>query len=742
MAENEEILLNYLLSINNKKSEDLNDIVKQKDNEDNDNYNIDNIKSNGQISFSNINNNNNNILEKNNGIENKLNLPDINEINKDTKKTVLKEISNKDSNKIDLDIINASEPKDNIVNINKEKDDDYNKCFKNRMDMMQAVLDDELNISSENNNFIRRRGKSRTTIIQKEYKRKKETNKKEGNLIGEKEKEINENKYLNMPNGNEFIKQSNKEDIKNIDNNNYISILEDKDKKLENSNNKNEFFEPSKIKEEKIQKNALLNKISEEIKLEIFNERPTNKEKETKNSYIDINFHKNRNHKNNSERIKNKEKSEFIPINIENNNFSKINKTKINFNKSYINIKVYKNNSLVKRYSALPISNKYYNNSNNKNNIMKINNEQNKINKIFPNTLDNLINKIKKNNVKTNSQYKNSNSIINQKIKDIKDSLEKITDDKRKKYSTKKNNALNNNFFKLLDDSFKIERKNFSRNFIFSKRTDSSDFIFQKDISNKNNISLPSQKISKKNNSNTNIYTLNNSSINNIIKNKKVFNVNNLNINNLQIMSKNIKTRNLFEELEPKNTILLNRINISLERNNSKNNKEENKIIKNKSNILGNKDNKVNNIRLNYTSQNNGTKLFYNNKSSSDISHSNFNSYINKINEKYRHNTNISKNNNINNKNDNYISNKIKHIYNNNIININNKNIISSNNKKIQNYSQKSKDNYYNNNYQNYKSKDLFFPFEKLKSKKNHSIFPVNPFDSINYIKVNNFFNH
>ena len=729
MAENEEILLNYLLSINNKKSEDLIDVVNQKENEDNDNCNIDNIKSNGQISFSNINNNNN-ILEKNNGIENKLNLPDNNEINKDAKKTVIKEISN-------LDIINSSEPKNNIVNINKEKDDDYNKCFKNRMDMMQAVLDDELNISAEENNFIRRRGKSRTTIAQKEYKGKKEANKKEVNIIREKEKEINENNYLNKPNGNEFIKQSNKEEIKNIDDNNYIYELEDKDKKIENNNNKNEFFEPSKIKEEKSQKHANLNKISEEIKLEIFNEKPIYKEKETKNSYIDINFHKNRNHKNNSERIKNKEKSEFIPINIENNNFSKINKTKMNYNKSYINIKDYQNNSLLKKYSALPISNKYYKNSNNKNNIMKINNEKNKI---FSNTLDNLINKIKKNSVKKNSQYKNSNSIINQKIKDIKDSLGKITDDKRNKYSTKKNNALNNNFFKLLDDSFKIERKNFSRNFIFSKRTDSSDYIFQKDISNKNNISLPSQKISKKNNSNTNIYTLNNSSINNIIKNKKVFNVNNLNINNLQIMSKNIKTRNLFEELEPKNNILLKRVNISLERNNSKNNKEENKIIKNKNNILGNKDNKLNTIRLNYTSQKNGTKLFYNNKSSADISHSNFNSYINKINEKYKYNINVPKNYNINNKNANYISNKIKYIYNNDIIN--NKNIISSNNKKIQDYSQKSKDNYYNYNYQNYKSKDLFFPFEKLKSKKNHSIFPVNPFDSINYIKVNNFLNY
>ena len=736
MAENQEILLNYLLSINNKQSDDLIDVVNHKDNEDNDNFNIDNIKSNGQISFSNINNNDN-ILEKNNGIENKSNLPDNNEINKDSKKNVLKEISNKDSNKINFDTINTSEPKNNIVNINKEKDDDYNKCFKNRMDMMQAVLDDELNISSEDNNFIRRRGKSRTTITQKEYKGKKEANKKEGNLI--REKEINKNKYLNKPNGNEFIKQSNKEEIKNIDNN-YIYVLDDKDKKLENNINKNEVFEPSKIKEEKSQRNAISNKITEEIKLEIFNEKPTNKEKETKNSYIDIIFRKNRNHKNNSERIKNKEKSEFIPIRIENNNFSKINKTKMNYNKSYLNIKDYKNNSLVKRYSALPMSNKYYNNSNNKNNIMKINNEKNKINKIFPNTLDNLINKIKENSVKKNSQYKNSNSIIDQKIKDIKDSLEKITDDKRKKYSSKKNNSLNNNYFKLLDDSFKIERKKFSRNFIFSKRTDSSDFIFQKDISNKNNTSLPSQKISKKNNSYSNIYTLNNSSINNFLKNKKVFNVNNLNINNLQIMRKNIKTRNLFEELEPKNNILLKRVNISLERNNSKNNKEENKIINNKNNILGNKDIKVKNIRLNYTSQKNGTKLFYNNKSSANINLSNFNSYINKINEKYKYNINVLENNNIHNKNANYISNKIKYIYNNDITN--NKNIISNSNKKIQNYSQKSKDNYYNYKYQNYKSKDLFSPFEKKKKKKNHSIFPVNPFDSINYIKVNNFLNY
>ena len=565
MAENEQILFNYLLSINNKPSEDLNDIVKQEEIENKDNDNIDNTKSNGQKSF-NINYNPSN-LEKNNGKENLLNLP----LNNETKISSLKDFSIKDySNKKNMNNnINSSESKNNIPNINKEKEDDYNICFKNRMDMMQAVLDDELNISSEDNNFIRRRGKSKTTIKQSDYEQKKDKNKKEDNKL----KETIEDKYFNKANGNENIKQNNIDEIKNK----YDFLFEEKDNKIENSN-KSIIMESPKIKEEN--KNYRINnKITEEIKLEIFNEKHSNKKRI--NSYIDINFDKskNKNNKNNSERIKNKEKSEFKHFNIENNNnFLNINKVKINFNKSSINTKDFKNNNLLNRYSSIPISNKYYNNSNNKNNILKINNNNNKK---FPETLESLINKINKiKNIKYNSKIKNNNnSIISQKLKDIKDSLQKITDDKMPKNSNNKNNSLNKNYFHVLDDSFKIRKKNFSRNYIFSKNIDDFEFMNQKNVHNENNVTLPSKKISKKYNSYSNIYTLNNSPINYLLKNKKT--INNIKINNLQMLHKNFRMRNILE-----GNNLSKKINISLERNNSKNNKEENKTIKNKNNIF------------------------------------------------------------------------------------------------------------------------------------------------------------
>ena len=287
------------------------------------------------------------------------------------------------------------------------------------------------------------------------------------------------------------------------------------------------------------------------------------------------------------------------------------------------------------------------------------------------------------------------------------------------KNSNNKNNSLNKNYFHVLDDSFKIRKKNFSRNYIFSKNIDDFEFMNQKNVHNENNVTLPSKKISKKYNSYSNIYTLNNSPINYLLKNKKT--INNIKINNLQMLHKNFRMRNILE-----GNNLSKKINISLERNNSKNNKEENKTIKNKNNILENKEDKINKIRLNYTSEKNRNMIFSNNKSSTNIKYSNYNSYVNRLNEKYRYN------NDINYKNNNYISNKPNYVYNNSYLN--NKNKMSYNNiKLIHNYSQKTKENYYN-----YKSKDLLYPFEK--KKRNRSIFPVNPFDSINCIKVNNFF--
>ena len=117
------------------------------------------------------------------------------------------------------------------------------------------------------------------------------------------------------------------------------------------------------------------------------------------------------------------------------------------------------------------------------------------------------------------------------------------------------------------------------------------------------------------------------------------------------------------------------------------------------------------------------------------------------INQKniYKKETEKNKNKYINNSK--YISKKSnsKYIYNNsynNIIKRDKNGLAGKNNiKQIHNYSQKNKDNY-NIYYQKYKSKDLYSPFEKLKRKKAHSIFPVNPFDSINKIKINNFFKY
>ena len=600
------------------------------------------------------------------------------------------------------------------------------------------------------------------------------------NYIFDKEKEINLENYYIKPNGNEEVKQNNKEEL---DIKNSYKILEEKNKNLEDNikiqeKSKN-LEETPKPKEEKrkiliIPKN--LNKISEEINFQIFNEKPSNQKK---SSYIDIDFHYKDNNKkknrNNSEKMKNHIVLEFKPILIENNISKKSNKSKINFNKSHINIKDFNNNNnFVNRYSAFPISKHFFIQSNRKNMVIKINNDNIKEKKeIIPQTLDSLMNKIKINNLKR-SQNSNNNR-INKKIKDIKDSLKKMSDIKQQKKINTNQNSLNNIYLDYIEDSF-LPKKKFSRNLIPSKRTDSSDFIFYNNFNNnyynnskfhnnynnreyhkkENNFSLPSKRITKKINSNSysNIHTSNCSPIHFAIKNKDIFKINNNNIDNLQIINKKRKISDFLEDFETKD--LLKLISIS-DRSNSQSIIDDD--IKNKNNnTINNKNSKENNIRLYYTSEKNGNVNRNEPKTNLlRVNYSNFNSYINKIKEKnlmkdYAESKSKSKveekepsNAILNRKKINFILNKQKYIYNNeNIVDknsINKKNKIKNNH----NYSQQTKtktiDNFYVYN-QNYKSKNILFSFEKIKRKKIHSIFPVNPFDSINYIKVNNFLNN
>jgi hypothetical protein len=163
------ILINYLLSINDKKSE-FSDKNNQKDILLDENTNKRKIYNEDDTYFLNIKDNvNKEYIGNDNRKKNELLLPLDNEINKDIKTTSLKDLSIRNRNK---KIINnnriTSEPKNNNIKV----DNDYNKSFKNRMDIMQAVLDDELNISSENKNFRRRRVKSRTTFKMNEKKLK------------------------------------------------------------------------------------------------------------------------------------------------------------------------------------------------------------------------------------------------------------------------------------------------------------------------------------------------------------------------------------------------------------------------------------------------------------------------------------------------------------------------------------------------------------------------------------------
>ena len=828
MDEDKTILFNYLLSLNDKTSEVLSDKNNQKDTLIDENTKKEN-KYNDDIYSLNFMDNTNHNLENDNRKKNETLLPLDNEISKDTKTTLLKDISYKDTNKRNFSSKNKLEPKNSIF----KADNDYNKSFKNRMDIMQAVLDDELNISSDDNNFIRRRVKSRTTVKRKEKRLKnikienKDTDNifhyKEGitenkddnemykdnfkNNIKEKEEKreeiiFNNNYQKDDSNNKEEKIVNNKEYNKNLihgiklDNNKEkeqkVSIIKNNDEKKEDKEKRKVIDKLSNLMEtlNKEDENYNIsfipnskNKITEEIKFQIFNDKPVSKRK---SSYIDIDFNdkekdpknkkKKDNYKMNSERMNNNEKSQFIYTNRNNNN--NLNKFKTKYNKSYINIKEYKNNNNTINYknkgnSVLPISNKFYNlisnnkNNNNNNYIIK-KDEKNKNNSknIFPESLDNLINKIKNScekKINNNSFRAVKNVSINKKIKDIKDSLQKINDinkenenllkESSNQFSTnKKIISFNNICSSLNDDSYQSKLNTISRNIFFSKRTDSSDYIFQ----DKTKTINPSKNLTNtKTNSYSNLLTINNNSpIRSTFRNKKIFTINNININNLQLMNKNLKIKNIVEDLG--SNTLLNNINIS-DRTNSQG-------IKDDKNITNNNFANINSqVRLYYTSEKKGnTKNTYNDLHKTKSSK--FKSYINKIsannllkdysiindyskgkkdefNSDFKINYKNEKNkiNNIHLFSSSRNSNNkdIQYIYNNSYKdskhNIRKKNKI----KRIHNYWNKTKDTYIK--YNNHNFKDMFSPFEKIKRKKVHSIFPVNPFDEINYIKERNF---
>ena len=763
MDDEKKILFNYLLSINDKSSGSINDSNNKNIISNNDNSILD-IINNKEI----VSSNNNNDISKNNEIDNR---------NEKKENLALNNQTSTEINKVELSFKDIDEKNFNIKNIfesnnyskkekekDKDKDKDYNKVFKNRMDMMQAVLDDELNISSNNEHFIRRKIKSRTTIKNNIHQNKqvkslkienneKENIKNENNINNDNEmNKINLNKYIKEKEKEITIKMKRKEDYKT---DNIILYNENKHEEkhiTQDIKNIKDIF-PSKKNEIK----PYINKISEEINLEIFNEKKANKRK---GSYININFNNDKNNsKINSERMKIKEYSHYKPILIENNNFNKINKIKIHFNNSCITKKKDNKKSIDKGNSKNYCSQININIKNNINTINKVNND----NKKFPQSLDNLLSKINNTNEKKNKninlrEITNSNNNINQKIKDIKESLLKMNNIKKeeniktdKLNINKKQIPFNNNiYFNLLDDSYKPMNKHFSRNNFLKKRFDSSDFISSNFADNS---PFPSKGISKRTNSFSNIHTLNNTTNKYYYKNQNIFNINNININNLQFINKNPIIKNILEDFKHDNiskNIILSHIMKSISFINDKKFKTRLYLDNNTDNI----------IRLYYTSEK-GINKTDSNVKLKGINNSNFKSYLNKINgknlindySKLKSNSkkikneintsfikkkNIYQNKAITDKlildqkkiNNKKIPNTLikinsKYIYNNNSYNKNMENKNKINN--IQKYSQKSKDIYYN--FKNMNIKNKIYPFERLRMKKNHFIFPVNLFD-------------
>ena len=633
MDDDKNILLNYLLAKNDKSYKNKNDSDNQNIIENNDNSKID-ITNNKEIDSSINNNNINKYDENNNRNEKSINLDVLDNKISTESKTI--DLSYKDMNKLPLNLNNICEynkknnqeiDNENDKDNDKENDKDYNKCFKNRMDIMQAVLDDELNISSNNDNFIRRRPKSRTTVKNNIPKNKqmrflkKENNDKINNkdklneiaqnylnkYIKEKDKE-KENKNNNLFKDLKQIKDEEYEGLKydyNINHitklnkddnkkNNRITINENKSEEkyiLKDYKNDNEFFNISNKKE--IKPNSI-NQISEEINLQICNEKKTN---HRKGSYININFHNDKNNsKINSERMHIKENTPCKPIIIENNSDKK-HSIKFHFNKSYIDIKKNNQNNIDNK-GNFPPSKKYFSQTNIKNNKITIN-KNNNYNKKFPQSLDNFLNIINHNSETKNNnkrEVNNSNNDIKQTIKDIKDSLLKINDIKKDKNieNNKKHYSFNNIYFHILEDSYQPMNKNMSRNFFLSKRTDISDFMSFNYANDKveNNTSLPSKGISRKTNSYSNIYTLNNTGDKYYFNNQNIYNINN--INNINSMNY-YQIKNILEDFKydniSKNIILSNYMKSKSFLNN--------KNLKTK-NFINNKGYKDNIIRLNY----------------------------------------------------------------------------------------------------------------------------------------------
>ena len=756
MVDNKELLANdFISSIKNKISDitknenSLKDIVNYNMSNNENIYNIENTS----LNLSKLNNLD---LEDNNKQkENKFNKPIKSDLDDLYTKSLIEELSyNKDKNKIKFNGENNNENK---------KEDDYNKNFKNRMDMMQAILDDEMNVSSDNKSLISRRRPSKKTTQQENnriYNLKLSTA-----IEKEKEKEIEKIKNEKEESKENIINL--KDDIfsenKNINNNNFID-------EGNINKEKNSFETPKKNKDTNNLINAQRNsnKIIDEINFEIFNNKEN---KKMKNPYIDINL-TNKN-KIKSENNNNKEKSKYSEIINDKNKTQNINKNKVksNFTNNYININEYENKikNRNKSKTAMPLERRnIYFRQFNKNNKNKNNRRQyfNYSKNMFSESLENLINKIK-DTCENKGKIKSNNNDLNKKIQDIKDSLQKMNDinKERDKINFMKTNIniwpISFNSKYNFENDYQIN-KNISRNYIFEKRSDSSDFIFYNRFNKRKieyNISSPSKRNIKKIQSYSYMNTLNNSSNKNNSKNKNIYNINNFNINSLQLINKNIKLKNALEELQSSS----NSKNNNFFDTNTKNYAKD--LSSNKRKIINDNDNDNEKIGLYFTSEKREDKYSPSNKLHK-INSSKFRHNLNKINEfhLFDYNDNlkmnkkevniffVNKRNKINNKQrflihksddnikKNYFAFKPKVKY---TPLKNNKNIAYKNDKslKMQNYSERFKNNYVKYTDFNKKNqKNVLSPLEKLREKNIHSIFPVNPFDTFNYIKQTNFF--
>ena len=480
-----------------------------------------------------------------------------------------------------------------------------------------------------------------------------------------------------------------------------------------------------------------------------------------KNPFIDINL--NNKNKLNSERNKNKEKNQYNENTKDKNKTQNIDKNKIksNFIKNYININEYENKNKIRNKSstAVPIEKKIiYFSKYNKHNLNKANRRQyiNYSKNIYPESLDDLINKIK-DTCENKSKIKSNNKDLNKKIKDIKDSLQKINDINKErdkinfmKINTDKRPFSFNSKYNF-EDEYQIN-KNISRNYLYQKKSESTDFIFYNKFNKKKidyNTSSPSKRNIKKIKSYSYMNTLNNRSIKNNSKNKNIYKINNININSLQFINKNNKLKNALEELQSSN----NSKNNVLLKNNKNYGKEE---IKNKRKIINDNENKKVGLYFTFDKREDKYNL---SKKLHKINSSKFRHDLNKINEFHLFDYNdylkmnkkeinmlfINKRNKINNKERILIAKSDDHIKNNYFSFKskakytplkNNKNIAqeNTNSHKIQSYSHKYNKNYVKYSDFNKHSKNMLSPFEKLREKNIHSIFPVN------YIKESNFF--